>query len=472
MKTLLYWMLSAVLMLTANQALAAACGPVYGADGIAVDASGNVWTTHYEDIRLGKLDTKNGRFEEYLPSNTAANPLVLTRDTWSKEQGFDYGYDFGFYGIALDDRRELVWFIRFNTDKLIRFSRKDRRFSEIALPGRLSGRFDLPIDKDGNIWLLAGDQGGDIQLMQITPDGSQKGYPLPMKQAGNLSVAFGKEGAGWLALTPNGEKQAALYRFVEGRFERVALPSEIGLYLTRLHVDAQGDLWLAEGDAIWRLHDKEFKRYTIPTPGAHPSVLASDGLGNLWFTEWHGNKIGRIAANGEVSEFPIPPEEESPLALTVAADGKVWFSVMFNYDLFRLDPANGNIQSFPLPVPGNWSKNAAEGLSACVIKAKDAMTKDAERKTVALQSSATEQMVHSEAIRHPLGYPDDQGAVAFERNCHTACHTWYRMDKAASRRTDWGPTVDRMIDFNKAVIDQPNRDLIVRYLNRHYTMKK
>jgi streptogramin lyase len=471
MKTLLYWMLSAVLMLAANRAQAAACGPVYGADGIAVDSVGHIWTTHYEDIRLGKLDAKSGRFEEYLPATTA-NPLILNRDTWSKEQGFDYGYDFGFYGIALDDSRDLAWFLRFNTDKVVRFSRQDKRFNEIALPGRISGRFDLPLDQNGYLWLLVNDNNGDTRLVRIAPNGGQNDYPLPVKQAANLNVAAGKPGTVWLSFTANGEQRAALYRFQDGRFEAEALPGEVGLYLTRLHVDKQGDLWFAAGNDIWHLQGREFRRHAIPTANAHPAVLASDARGNLWFTEWFGNKIGRIAADGTLSEYAIPPEEEMPMALATDADGKVWFSVGFNYDLFRLDPDSGKIEQFPLPVPANWSKNAAEGLSACVIKAKDAMTRDAAVKTLAMQSSATEQMVHLEAIRHPIAYPDDSDAVAFERNCHTACHTWYRMDKAANRRSDWAPTVDRMIVFNKAAIDPPNRDAIVRYLNRHYTMGK
>jgi hypothetical protein len=164
-----------------------------------------------------------------------------------------------------------------------------------------------------------------MQLVKISPDASKQIFPLEVKRAVAPNVAIAGNGQGWVSLTQDDEKQAALYAFRDQRFERITLPSEIGRIITRLHVDAQGDLWLAEGDVIWRLHDNEFKRYTIPTPGAHPSVLADDGRGNLWFTEWRGNKIGRIAVGGEVSEFPIPPEEESPLALTVAADGKSGF---------------------------------------------------------------------------------------------------------------------------------------------------
>lgn len=464
-------MLSAILALTVNHTYAAACGPVYGADGIALDALGKVWISHYEDIRIGKLDPDSSRFEEYLPA-ARAEPTLLNRDSWSKAEGFDYGHDFGFYGIALDNNRGLIWSIRFNSDKLMRFSRSDSCFSEITLPGRIGGRFNLPIDRDGNLWLTATDnQHGDNRLLKITPDGGQSTYSLPVKQAANLNVAVGKRGEGWLSVTPKDAKKAALYRFDGKGFTPVKLPSTIGLYLTRLYVDKQDDLWFAAGNDVWHLRGKTFQRHAIPTANAHPSVLVGDEAGNLWFTEWYGNKIGRIAADGKLTEYPLPLEEEMPMALTVGDDGKVWFSVGFNYDLFRLDPANGRIEQFPLPVPRNWSKNAAEGMSACVIKSRDAMVKDL-AKTVPLQSPATEQMIHPEAIRHPTGFPEDKGAVTFENNCHTACHTWYRMDKVANRRSDWGPTVDRMITFNKAAIIPTDRDAIVSYLNRHYTMKK
>jgi streptogramin lyase len=469
MKKTLYWPAAALLAVLTQNCFAAACGPVYGADSIAQDKDGNIWVAHYEDVRLGRLEPNSGRFEEYLPT-TQANSAVLSRDTWNNKDGFSYKFDFGFNGLGLDDKRGLVWSLIFNSDKVVRFSRSDRLFTEIELPGRGFGRFSLPVDDQGNVWIMAGPccgQAGDMQLVKISPDASKQVFPLQVKRSVALSVAFAKNGQGWVSLTPDDEKQAALYAFRNERFERIALPAEIGKIITRLHVDAQGDLWLAEGDAIWRLHDKEFKRYTIPTPGAHPSVLTSDGRGNLWFTEWQGNKIGRIAADGEVSEFAIPPEEESPLALTVAADGKVWFSALFNYDLFRLDPATGNIQSFPLPAPSNWSKNAAAGLSACVIKSKDALSMAAAKASPIAAARA-----EAKPLRHPKGYPDEPGAAAFEQNCHTACHNWYRVDKAASRRSDWRPTVERMIDFNKAPIEAKQRELIVDYLNRNYTMDK
>lgn len=469
MKTPLHCFLTAALLIVASQpANPAACGPVYGADGIALDKNGDVWIAHYEDVRLGKLTPSSGRFEEYLPT-TVANPTVLKRDTRDDKDGFSYKFDFGFYGLGMDDSHDAVWSLAFNSDKLTRFSRNDRLFTDVQLPGRSLGRFVLPVDAQGNVWTLAGPccgQEGELQLVKINPQLEQQMFALQVRKAKVPSLTVGRDGTVWVSLIANDDTLPSLYAFRNGQFEAVPLPLEMTTFITRLHVDAQGDLWVATGDDIWRLHDNAFKRHPLPTPGAHPSMLASDTRGNLWFTEWHGNKIGRIDREGGIREYPIPPEEESPLTLAVAADGKVWFSVLFNYDLFRLDPDSGQIQSFPLPVPSNWSKNAAEGLSACVLKPKDALS------LMAAKTPPQPVAAANQVLRHPLNYPDDAGAKAFEQNCHTACHSWYRVDRAGQRRTDWRPTVERMIEFNKAPISNEQRELIVDYLNRRYTLAK
>ena len=149
MKKMLYWLAAALLAVLTQNCFAAACGPVYGADSIAQDKDGNIWVAHYEDVRLGRLEPTSGRFEEYLPT-TQANSAVLSRDTWNNKDGFSYKFDFGFNGLGVDDKRGLVWSLIFNSDKVVRFSRSDRLFTEIELPGRSFGRFSLPIDDQGN----------------------------------------------------------------------------------------------------------------------------------------------------------------------------------------------------------------------------------------------------------------------------------------------------------------------------------
>jgi len=110
-------------------------------------------------------------------------------------------------------------------------------------------------------------------------------------------------------------------------------------------------------------------------------------------------------------------------------------------------------------VPSNWSEDAAAASSVCAVKSKD--VKGEEIKADPLTP-----------IRHAKGYPENQIAAIFEKSCNTQCHTWYRVDKVANRRSDWTSTVDRMIEANGAKIGESDRGEIVRYLNENYTMRK
>jgi virginiamycin B lyase len=48
--------------------------------------------------------------------------------------------------------------------------------------------------------------------------------------------------------------------------------------------------------------------------------------GNLWFTEYGGNKIGRITTAGVITEFPIPTDDSEPWGITSGPDGNLWFT--------------------------------------------------------------------------------------------------------------------------------------------------
>ena len=45
---------------------------------------------------------------------------------------------------------------------------------------------------------------------------------------------------------------------------------------------------------------------TIPTANSNPIDITAGPDGALWFTEYGGNKIGRITTSGNITEFPLP----------------------------------------------------------------------------------------------------------------------------------------------------------------------
>jgi virginiamycin B lyase len=80
--------------------------------------------------------------------------------------------------------------------------------------------------------------------------------------------------------------------------------------------------------------------------------------GNLWFTEFNGDHIGRITPAGKLSGFPLP----TPLftqGVTAGPDGNVWFSAGMN-QIGRITPT-GHIRLFALPQTGHFVLNLAAG---------------------------------------------------------------------------------------------------------------
>jgi virginiamycin B lyase len=46
----------------------------------------------------------------------------------------------------------------------------------------------------------------------------------------------------------------------------------------------------------------------------------------MWFTEYRGNKIGRITVDGTVSEFALPTMNAEPKGIVAGTDGNMWFA--------------------------------------------------------------------------------------------------------------------------------------------------
>jgi virginiamycin B lyase len=45
--------------------------------------------------------------------------------------------------------------------------------------------------------------------------------------------------------------------------------------------------------------------FAIPTAASTPQYITAGPDGALWFTEYSGNKLGRVATSGTFTEFPM-----------------------------------------------------------------------------------------------------------------------------------------------------------------------
>jgi streptogramin lyase len=119
-----------------------------------------------------------------------------------------------------------------------------------------------------------------------------------------------------------------------------------------------GNLWFTEfkGNKIGRITiGGAITEFPLATPTSHPEGIAPGPDGNLWFTERKADKIGQITPSGVIAEFSVPSIEGEPEDIVSGSDGNLWFTEYRSNRIGRITP-NGAVTEFPLPTPesGPW----------------------------------------------------------------------------------------------------------------------
>ena len=85
--------------------------------------------------------------------------------------------------------------------------------------------------------------------------------------------------------------------------------------------------------------------FPLPANSTSGVAIVSGPDGALWFTEL-GGTIGRITTDGQLTEFAIPTANSSPFGITVGPDGALWFTETSAGRIGRITTA-GVISEFP-----------------------------------------------------------------------------------------------------------------------------
>jgi streptogramin lyase len=124
----------------------------------------------------------------------------------------------------------------------------------------------------------------------------------------------------------------------------------------------RGLLWFAEGGrigggAITSLDPTAaaldpqagYQRYLLPDRTSYPAHLALDDAGGIWFTEFLGNRVGRLDPDsGAIVELPLPARRGQsqpakvfntggPWQIAIGPDGAAWFTESFDLSVGRID---------------------------------------------------------------------------------------------------------------------------------------
>ena len=123
-----------------------------------------------------------------------------------------------------------------------------------------------------------------------------------------------------------------------------------GSNLVAITAGPDGNLWFTEfnGDKIGRISPNgTITEFPVPTANSRPNWITAGSDGNLWFTEQAG-RIGRISPNGTITEFPLPTSGSDPIGITAGPDGNLWFAEFDSDKIGHISP-NGMITEFPVP---------------------------------------------------------------------------------------------------------------------------
>ncbi len=177
---------------------------------------------------------------------------------------------------------------------------------------RQAGAGPIAAGADGNLWFA---DGGNRAVGRITPSGAVTEFALSTAIGAPYGIGAGPDGNMWVTTDAGTGRQDSIVRI-----------SPAGA-ITSFQAGTR------TGGGF----------------GAGPESIATGPDGNLWFTEFWANRIGRMTPSGALTEFPIPTPESAPRGIVAGPDGNVWFveSANLGSAIARVT-TKGVVTEFPL----------------------------------------------------------------------------------------------------------------------------
>ena len=202
---------------------------------------------------------------------------------------------------------------------------------------------------DGNRWFTLGTEftNAPPAVARITPAGDVTEFRPPCSDCILTDIIQGPDDV--LYYTSNNPELGRIG--TDGVF-RPAIPMPLSGALAGDLAVHGNQVWITDfnNDSLWRydIPSGVFTQFVVP----EPFDVAVDAAGFVWFAATSDSAIGRLdPATGTVS---LTPTSIIPRAVTIAADGQLWFTARFTpQGVGRLNTATGELTEFPLPTnPG------------------------------------------------------------------------------------------------------------------------
>lgn len=107
-------------------------------------------------------------------------------------------------------------------------------------------------------------------------------------------------------------------------------------------VSIQSNVWFGEynSNRIGKLNAQgQLSEYALPTANSQPGWGTSGLGGDFWFSEEGANQIAKVSSQGDVTEYAIPTVNAKPGQMLLWGNA-VWFAETGTHKLGRIDQSN------------------------------------------------------------------------------------------------------------------------------------
>jgi|GEM_PF-1342094 len=350
--------------------------PNAGLSGICQGPDGKLWFLEQNANRVGSV-TPSGLFKEYDIPTPASGPVGI---------------------VAGPDKA--LWFTEDPVGKIGRITTSGQ-IAELPLTGSYPRPYDIAVGSDKNVWFTESESAGilgrvdlhelpgsdptyseiSLSLGNAHPElGVPKSFPLSFAVRDLKGHVIQGEYPNAIHLTSSDPKQAPLSETLLKSPESKTSVAFSGHY-TRAVITANADgggsvqtanvipsaprekelpdagyglavgqndtLWicLADGSIATYSRTGRVKVYKATSSFTEEGCSILEGPdGNVWFTDYSNNRIGKITPQGHVSFINLG-SDASPYSMALGSDGAFWFTESFPSQIGRLT-TDGQLTTF------------------------------------------------------------------------------------------------------------------------------
>jgi streptogramin lyase len=282
--------------------------------GIVAGADGNLWFVNGGQYKVGRM-APSGAITQFDLPTVVGGPYSITAgpdgNIWVTTNAL---------GQARQD-----WILRIRPDGAVT---QFQAGTGSGLSG--TGPEHITPGPDGNLWFT---EFWSNRIGRMTPAGNLTEFPIPTANSAPRGIVAGPDGNLWFV-------EADFNRTGVARITTTGVVTEYSLggsaldqlQPTDIVVGHDGNLWMnqthpsaPQGEIVRVALDGSLKVFAMPK-GTRPSGMASGPDGNIWFTDWSGNTIGRMSPSGTLRQFPLPKPNSQPTGITAGPDNRLWFT--------------------------------------------------------------------------------------------------------------------------------------------------